>query len=105
MNAWIILVIAGLCEIIWAVLMKYTQGFTKPLVSVVCIVFMALSVYGLAVAQKQLPLGTSYAVWVGIGIVGATLFGIIVYQEPVTFLRISCIMLILGGIVGLKLVG
>lgn len=105
MNAWIILVIAGLCEIIWAVLMKYTQGFTKPVVSVVCIVFMALSVYGLAVAQKQLPLGTSYAVWVGIGIVGATLFGIIVYQEPVTFLRISCIMLILGGIVGLKLVG
>lgn len=103
MNAWLWLVIAGLFEIQWAVTLKYTDGFTRLWPSVFCITGMLISVYGLAVAQKTLPLGTSYAVWVGIGILGAAIFGMLLFNEPKTLIRIGCILLILSGIIGLKI--
>ena len=102
MNAWIWLLIAGLFEIQWAVTLKYTEGFTRLWPSVFCLVGMVISVYGLAVAQKTLPLGTSYAVWVGIGILGAAIFGMVLFNEPKTLIRIRFILLILFGIIGLK---
>ena len=102
MNAWIWLLIAGLFEIQWAVTLKYTEGFTRLWPSVFCLVGMVISVYGLAVAQKTLPLGTSYAVWVGIGILGAAIFGMVLLNEPKTLIRIGFILLILVGIIGLK---
>ncbi len=102
MNAWIWLLIAGLFEIQWAVTLKYTEGFTRLWPSVFCLVGMVISVYGLAVAQKTLPLGTSYAVWVGIGILGAAIFGMVLFNEPKTLIRIGFILLILVGIIGLK---
>lgn len=103
MNAWLWLLFAGLCEVVWAVGMKYTDGFSRLWPSVICVIFMVLSVYGLALAQKTLPLGTSYAVWVGIGIVGAAILGMVLFGEPRTVARFACIGLILIGIVGLKL--
>ena len=102
MNAWIWLLVAGLFEIQWAVTLKYTEGFTRLWPSVFCLLGMIISVYGLAVAQKTLPLGTSYAVWVGIGILGATIFGMVLFNEPKTLIRIGFIALILIGIIGLK---
>lgn len=102
MNAWIWLLVAGLFEIQWAVTLKYTEGFTRLWPSVFCLLGMIISVYGLAVAQKTLPLGTSYAVWVGIGILGAAIFGMILFNEPKTLMRIGFIALILIGIIGLK---
>lgn len=102
MNAWLWLVIAGLFEIQWAVTLKYTEGFTRLWPSVFCIVGMIISVYGLSMAQKTLPLGTSYAVWVGIGILGAAICGMFLFNEPKTLVRFTCILLILAGIVGLK---
>jgi quaternary ammonium compound-resistance protein SugE len=105
MSAWLWLIFAGLCEVVWAGLLKSTDGFSKLWPSMVCVLFMVLSVYGLAIAQKTLPLGTSYAVWVGIGIVGASILGMIMFGEPRTLIRFACIGLILAGIVGLKLTG
>lgn len=102
MNAWIWLLVAGLFEIQWAVTLKYTEGFTRLWPSVFCLLGMIISVYGLAVAQKTLPLGTSYAVWVGIGILGAAIFGMVLFNEPKTLIRIGFIVLILIGIIGLK---
>ena len=102
MNAWIWLLLAGLFEIQWAVTLKYTEGFTRLWPSVFCLLGMIISVYGLAVAQKTLPLGTSYAVWVGIGILGAAIFGMVLFNEPKTLMRIGFIALILIGIIGLK---
>ena len=103
MSAWGWLIFAGLCEVVWAGTLKYTDGFSKLWPTALCVASMVLSVYGLAVAQKTLPLGTSYAVWVGIGIVGAALLGMILFNEPRTLLRFACIGLILSGIIGLKL--
>ncbi len=101
--AWVYLLIAGVLEVQWAVTMKYTEGFSKLWPSVFCIVGMAASVYFLALAQKTLPLGTSYAIWTGIGAVGATVFGIVLFNEPRDITRILCILLIVAGILGLKI--
>ncbi len=100
--AWVYLLIAGLLEIQWAVTMKYTDGFSKLWPSVFCVLGMAASVYFLALAQKTLPLGTSYAIWTGIGAVGAAIFGMILFNEPRDMARIACILLIVAGILGLK---
>ncbi len=100
--AWLYLIIAGLLEVQWAVTMKYTDGFTKIWPSVFCVLGMAASVYFLALAQKTLPLGTSYAIWTGIGAVGAAICGMILFNEPRDIARILCILLILAGILGLK---
>lgn len=100
--AWIYLLIAGVLEVQWAVTMKYTEGFSKLWPSVFCVLGMAASVYFLALAQKTLPLGTSYAIWTGIGAVGAAICGMILFNEPRDIARILCILVIVAGILGLK---
>ncbi|MCX7319668.1 MAG: quaternary ammonium compound efflux SMR transporter SugE [Hyphomicrobiales bacterium] len=102
--AWFILFVAGLLEIGWAVGLKYTEGFTKRVPSVLTLTSMAASVGMLALALKELPMGTAYAVWTGIGAVGTAAFGIYLFGDPATVARIGCIGLIVAGIVGLKLV-
>lgn len=100
---WIILFIAGLLEVAWAVGLKYTHGFTRLLPSVFTLVSMAGSVLLLGLAMRQLPLGTAYAVWTGIGTVGTAVAGMIMLGEPAGALRLGCIGLIVAGILGLKL--
>ncbi|UTY60005.1 quaternary ammonium compound efflux SMR transporter SugE [Massilia sp. erpn] len=101
--SWFILFLAGLLEVAWAVGLKYTAGFTKPIPTVLTVGAMAASVGLLGLALRQLPLGTAYAVWTGIGTVGTVIFGIMVLNEPVTAARVGCIALIVLGIAGLKL--
>ena len=102
--AWVLLSVAGLFEIGWAIGLKYTEGFTRLAPSVLTILSMALSVLLLGLALKTLPVGTAYAVWTGIGTVGTALLGIYLFGEPATALRLACIGLIVAGILGLKLV-
>ena len=99
---WIYLIIAGLLEIGWAIGLKYTEGWTKLLPSVLTGLTMLASFYFLSLALKTLPIGTAYAVWTGIGTVGAAVLGMILFNEPRDFARILCILLIIGGIAGLK---
>ena len=103
-QAWIILLIAGLCEVGWAVGMKYTEGFSRLWPSVWTLLGMAASVVLLGWSLKVLPLGTAYAVWTGIGAVGTALLGIYLFGELREVLRFVCIGLIVAGIIGLKLV-
>ncbi len=99
---WIWLIIAGVLEIAWAVGLKYTEGFSKLRPSVVTVLLMLASFWCLAQAVKGLPLGTSYAIWTGIGAVGTAIAGIILFKEPATAARLVCMVLIVAGIVGLK---
>ena len=101
--AWVVLVIAGLFEIGWAVCLKYTKGFTALWPTVGFTGFMFASVYLLGLALKSLPLGTAYTVWTGIGAVGTVVLGILVMGESADLRRLACIALILTGVVGLKL--
>jgi quaternary ammonium compound-resistance protein SugE len=101
---WVLLVIAGLLEMGWAVGLKYTQGFTKLIPSVFTVMVMMASFYFLSLALRSLPLGTAYAVWTGIGTVGIVILGIILFKEPVDLLRLLFIGLIVIGIIGLKMV-
>ncbi len=103
--AWILLVVAGLFEVVWAIGLKYTEGFTRTWPSVITIVAMIVSIVLLGLAMRSLPVGTAYAVWTGIGAVGTVTLGIFLFQEPATAMRLGCIALIVGGIVGLKLAG
>jgi quaternary ammonium compound-resistance protein SugE len=103
--AWAILVVSGLFETAWAVGLPRTEGFTRLGPSVMVLATMAVSIYGLSVATRVLPIGTAYAVWTGIGAVGAVVIGIVVLGEPRTAARLACLGLILAGVVGLKLVG
>jgi quaternary ammonium compound-resistance protein SugE len=103
-QAWLLLTLAGILEIGWAIGLKYTQGFTKPLPSALTIAAMVASMYLLALAAKTLPIGTAYAVWTGIGAVGAAILGIVLFSEPATALRLACIGLIVAGVLGLKFV-
>jgi quaternary ammonium compound-resistance protein SugE len=100
---WFLLFIAGLFEVGWAVGLKYTDGFTRLWPSVWTVSAMAVSLWLLGVALKTLPLGTAYAVWVGVGAVGAVIVGIVLFKEPVNTLRLVSVALILCGIIGLKL--
>ena len=100
--AWMLLFIAGLLEIVWAVGLKYTQGFTKPLPSVLTVAAMIASFWLLAQALKTLPVGTAYAVWTGIGAVGTAVLGIILFAESTAWPRLFSILLIVVGIAGLK---
>jgi quaternary ammonium compound-resistance protein SugE len=102
--AWLLLLIAGLLEVGWAVGLKYTEGFSRLVPSVLTLVSMAASVGMLALALKTLPIGTAYAVWTGIGAVGTAILGIVLFGDPAGIARIACIGLIIAGIVGLKLV-
>lgn len=103
--AWIILFIAGLFEIAWAVGMKYTEGFTRLWPSVLTLSMMFVSFGLLSQAVRTLPIGTAYAVWTGIGVVGASVCGVVMLGETFSLARFGFIALILVGIVGLKLVG
>jgi quaternary ammonium compound-resistance protein SugE len=100
--AWFNLFIAGIFEIVWAISLKYAHGFTRLTPSVITIAGMLASFYFLAQATRTLPIGTAYAVWTGIGAAGTLILGIILFQEPVTTVRLLCISLILIGIIGLK---
>jgi quaternary ammonium compound-resistance protein SugE len=100
--AWVILLFAGLTEIGWAIGLKYTDGFTRVVPTVLTVACMIVSVALLGLALKSLPVGTAYAVWTGIGTVGTAILGIILFAEPVTALRLACIGLIVAGIAGLK---
>lgn len=101
--SWLILFLAGLFEVAWAVGLKYTEGFTKLWPSLGTGLAMAISLWLLAVAMKDLPLGTAYAVWVGVGAVGTAILGIVLFNEPANAGRLVSLALILAGIVGLKL--
>jgi quaternary ammonium compound-resistance protein SugE len=101
--AWVLLVIAGLFEVGWAIGLKYTQGFTRLWPSVWTIVAMVISLCLLGAVMRTMPVGTAYGVWVGVGAVGTALLGIILFGEPATIARLLSVMLIVAGIVGLKL--
>lgn len=104
MMPWVMLTVAGLLEIGWAVGLKYTEGFTRPLPTVLTLISMVLSMLLLGLAVRTLPVGTAYAIWTGIGTVGTAILGIILFGEPATALRLICIALIIAGIAGLKLI-
>jgi quaternary ammonium compound-resistance protein SugE len=101
--AWIILLLAGLTEVGWAVGLKYTEGFTRLVPSALTVACMVVSLGLLGLALKTLPIGTAYAVWTGIGTVGTAILGIYLFGESTAALRLACIGLIVVGIVGLKL--
>lgn len=101
---WLMLLVAGLLEMGWAIGLKYSQGFTKLIPSIFTIVGMIASFYFLSIALKSLPLGTAYAIWTGIGTVGTVILGIILFKEPIDIIRLICIGFIVVGIVGLKVV-
>lgn len=99
---WLLLFIAGLLEVAWAIGLKYTHGFTRPLPTLWTLAAMGASFYCLAASLKTLPVGTAYAIWTGIGAVGVAVLGIILFNEPRSWPRLACIALIVGGIAGLK---
>jgi len=99
---WVFLILAGLTEIGWAVGMKYTHGFTRPLPSLATAGFIVLSLVLLSLSLKTIPLGTAYAVWTGIGAVGTALLGMFFFEEPVAAARLACLVMIVSGTVGLK---
>ncbi|MFC3751108.1 quaternary ammonium compound efflux SMR transporter SugE [Aquamicrobium ahrensii] len=101
--SWFLLFIAGLFEVGWAIGLKYTDGFSKPLPTVLTVLSMVISMVLLGFALKHLPVGTGYAVWTGIGTVGTALLGVFLLGEPATAARLGCIALIVSGIIGLKL--
>lgn len=101
--AWIYLVVAGLFEVGWAIGLKYTEGFTRIVPTALTLVAMAASVLLLGLALRELPVGTGYAVWTGIGAVGTAILGIVLFAEPAAALRLASIGLIVAGIIGLKL--
>jgi quaternary ammonium compound-resistance protein SugE len=101
--AWIVLVIAGLFEVGWAIGLKYTEGFTRPLPTAFTVAAMVASLWLLGIAMKTLPVGTAYAVWVGVGALGTVLLGIVLLGEPASPGRLLSLALVLAGIVGLKL--
>jgi quaternary ammonium compound-resistance protein SugE len=102
--AWTYLVLAGLLEIVWAVGLKYTVGFTRLVPTLITVGAMVLSLGFLGLALKSIPVGTGYAVWTGIGAVGTAILGIVLFAEPATAARLACIGLIVAGLIGLKLV-
>ena len=103
MSSWLILAFAGFLEVIWAVGIKYTENWTKLTPSLLVIIVYTLCGYLLSVAMKTLPIGTAYAVWVGMGTVGITIWGIIFFGESVSLIKLTCIGFILLGVIGLKL--
>ncbi|EHQ53019.1 transporter [Ectothiorhodospira sp. PHS-1] len=103
--AWLALIIAGLLEVVWAIGLKASEGFTRLWPSVMTLTAMSASFWLLAQAMKTLPVGTAYAIWVGIGVVGTFILGILYYGETLSLLRVLSVLLIVAGLVGLKLAG
>lgn len=102
--AWLLLFTAGLLEIGWAVGLKYTEGFTRPIPTLLTVISIIASMALLGLSLKTLPVGTAYAIWTGVGTIGTAILGIVLLGEAATFGRLACIGLIVAGIVGLKLV-
>jgi quaternary ammonium compound-resistance protein SugE len=102
--AWVYLTIAGFFEIGWAIGLKYSNGFSRPIPSLLTVVAMAFSLWLLALAMRTIPVGTAYAVWTGIGAIGVAILGMLLFGESRDFLRVFCLFLIIAGIVGLKIV-
>lgn len=100
--AWLVLLVAGILEVVWAIGLKYTDNFSRPWPSIGTLAAMAASVWLLSVAMKTLPVGTAYAVWTGIGAVGTVIMGILLFGEAATATRLACMGLIISGIAGLK---
>jgi len=103
MSSWLALLLAGLMEIIWALGIKYSEGFSRLWPSLVTVVAIPLSFMFLSFSLKSVPFGTAYAMWVGIGAVGAALSGMVLFEEPAGMFRLACLMLIITGTIGLKL--
>lgn len=101
---WIVLIVAGLFEVVWAISLKYSDNFSRPLPTVIALAGMVISIVLLSLALRTLPVGTAYAVWTGIGAVGTALVGMLVLGEPAETLRLMCIGLIIAGVIGLRLV-
>lgn len=101
--SWILLALAGLFEIGWAVGLKYSEGFTRPLPTILTVASMAISLLLLALALRGLPLSTGYAIWTGIGTVGTVAAGVVLFSDDLDLPRLACILLIVAGIAGLKL--
>ncbi|MFC4081332.1 DMT family transporter [Amycolatopsis samaneae] len=101
--SWLVLVLSGFLETVWAAALGASKGFSKLLPSVTFGVALLLSMGGLAFALREIPLGTGYAVWVGIGAIGTAIYGMVSLGDPVSAARISCLVLIVAGVVGLKL--
>ncbi|GIJ20216.1 DMT family transporter [Micromonospora lutea] len=101
--AWIVLVLSGLLETAWAIALDRSAGFTRPVASAVFVVTLVLSMAGLAYALREIPVGTGYAVWVGIGAVGTAIVGMVALGEPANLLRLISLLLVVAGVIGLKL--
>lgn len=101
-QAWTYLVVAGLLEVGWAIGLKYTEGWSRPVPSAVTLVLLGFSMWFLALAARELPIGTAYAVWTGIGAAGTAVLGMVLLGEPRTAWRLACLALIVAGVVGLK---
>lgn len=102
--AWLVLVIAGLFEVVWAIGLKYADGFTRPLASIFTVIAILISMALLGLAAKTLPIGTAYAVWTGIGAIGTAILGILLFGDSANLIRLGCLALIVLGIAGLKFV-
>ncbi|GAB3145700.1 quaternary ammonium compound efflux SMR transporter SugE [Micromonospora sonneratiae] len=100
--AWVVLVISGFLETAWAIALGRSAGFTRLVPSIVFVVALVLSMIGLAWALREIPIGTGYAVWVGIGAVGTAVVGMVALNEPVSVARVTCLLLVVAGVVGLK---
>jgi quaternary ammonium compound-resistance protein SugE len=100
--AWIYLLFAGVFEVVWASTMKESHGFTKPVPTIITLVAMIISLWLLALSMRTLPLGTAYAIWTGVGAVGAFIVGLVYFSEPASFYRIASVCLIVAGLIGLK---
>lgn len=103
--SWSILFLAGLLEVAWAIGLRYSAGFTRPLPSLLTLLAMAISFYLLSLALRTLPLGTAHAVWVGIGAVGTAIAGMLLFDEPTSPLKLISLLLVVAGIAGLRLAG
>lgn len=101
--SWFILIIAGLLEVCWATLLKYTNGFTHLLTSICTVLMLFFSILLLSVAMKDLPLGTAYTIWTGIGVAGTVLLGILLFGESISIGNFFCLGLIFSGVIGLKI--
>jgi quaternary ammonium compound-resistance protein SugE len=101
--AWLLLFVAGLCEVAWAIALKYSQGFSRLYPSITTLAAMGASIGLLSLALKTIPVGTAYAIWTGIGAAGTAALGIYLFSEPATIPRLICIGLIVAGIAGLKI--
>lgn len=103
MNAWIYLILAGICEVLWAIPLKYSEGFTKIVPSILTVIFLIISMVLLEHSMKTIPLGTAYACWTAIGAVGTVIVGMIFLNESTSIIRIFFLFMVIAGIIGLKL--